>query len=114
MKVFIVIKLEVEGLHRWPQAAEIEPKVAFLSHPHRHIFHVKVIKQVNHDDRDIEIILFKRKVIDYLTTKYATVPRMLDFRSMSCEMIAEEILNQFECKQVEVLEDNENGAMVSK
>ena len=40
--------------------------------------------------------------------------RTLEFGPMSCEMLAREILNRFDCEWVEVWEDQENGARVEK
>ena len=84
-------------------------EVMFLRDRHRHIFHIKMSKEVNHSDRDIEIILFKREVQEYLKQKFG---EPCEFGSMSCEMIAEHLLQQFNANEVEVLEDNENGANV--
>jgi hypothetical protein len=106
MKTRIVIKLQVEGLHHWP-TCNIE-EVNFLKNPHRHIFYITCKKEVTHDDRDIEIIMFKRKIHEHITNKWKG-----DFGSMSCEMIAKYLLNEFGLFYCEVLEDNENGAEVS-
>lgn len=118
----IVVTLQVEGLHNWPQAASICPEVGFLSHPHRHIFHVKCEKRVHHNDRDIEIIMFKREVLAYLKTLdvYSDKPdyrssigeEIIDFGSRSCEDIAKLLVEFFDLERAEVLEDNENGAIV--
>ena len=113
----IIVNLQLEGFHNWPQAKEIFPQMAFLSERHRHIFHFKLVKRVNHDDRDIEIIYFKREVIEYLLNKYGIKGDFInrqtcEFENRSCEMLADELLNQFECEYVSVLEDNENGAEV--
>ena len=43
---------------------------------------------------------------------YKPVPRTHVFGPMSCEMIAKDIMNQFQCKSVQVWEDLENGAEV--
>lgn len=106
----VFITFQLEGIHNWPAAKDIFPDVGFLSDKHRHMFHFRLEKQVHHDDRDIEFIRFKRNVIDYLTVKYG-FPTCL-FNSMSCEMIAKELLEQFECELVEVSEDGENGAKI--
>lgn len=114
MRTFIIVQLRIEGLHHWPDAASIEPDVAFLAHPHRHEFHIKLRKQVNHDDRDIEIIMFKREVEMYLMDNfYDENWNMCDFDTLSCEQIAYRLLMHFDCEEVEVLEDGENGAVVS-
>lgn len=114
MLKFIKIKLQVEGLHSWPQAAEVFPDVAFLSYPHRHIFHITLTKRVTHNDRDIEIIRFKREILGYLKRVHSNGEEFLDFGRRSCEDIAEELLTQFNLDMVEVLEDNENGAILIK
>ena len=60
----VIVKLQVEGLHCWPDAAEIFPEVGFLSDSHRHIFHIICKKRVDHDDRDVEFIIFKRDILE--------------------------------------------------
>ena len=132
----IIVNFAIEGLHCWKDAAEKAPKVNFLQHGHRHMFHICCKKKVSHDDRDIEIILFKREIQAYLCAKYGEeamavkIPlefesettdtqyvKMIshcDFRSRSCEMIAEELLDKFELEYCSVLEDGENGAEIYK
>lgn len=112
MKKLIKVKLQVEGLHNWPEAGKFFPEVEFLSHPHRHIFHISATKSVSHNDRDIEIIMFKREIIAYLNERYLDNNQCLNFGRSSCEDIAEELLNRFYLDSVEVLEDNENGAII--
>lgn len=101
----IVINLQVEGIHQW-DSCDL-PDVMFLRSPHRHIFHITITKEVEHNERDIEIIMLKRSVLDY----FGVQPVM--FENKSCETIAEELLNKFNATSVTVLEDNENGATVS-
>jgi len=113
MTTKIVVRLQIEGLHCWPAAKNVFPEVGFLANPHRHIFFIELKKKVYHDDRDIEFIIFKRDVQDYLYTKYYYPDkRCHDFSNMSCEMIAKELLKEFDCEFVSVFEDNENGAEV--
>lgn len=102
----VIVKLQVEGIHNWSNC-DIE-EVMFLKHPHRHIFHIEVAKSVEDSDREIEIIMLKRHIKTYLGDE----PIM--FGSKSCEMIAEELLVDFEADYVIVLEDGENGAKISK
>lgn len=109
MTTSIVINLTVEGLHRWP-TCNIDD-VGFLRAQHRHIFHVCCKKTVSHLNRDIEIICFKREVKAYLENKYGTP--CCDFGTMSCEMIAEELVTIFSLSYCSVLEDGENGAEIT-
>lgn len=105
----IIVNLEVEGLHKWPEASKIAGEdVGFLDHIHRHLFKIKLVKRVTHSDRDVEIILFKREVAAYLHETYGFP--VCHFGRMSCEEIATELLTQFSCDEVEVMEDGENGA----
>ena len=110
----VIVNLQYEAFHNWQGVKEVlpdQPELHFLFDRHRHIFHIKAEKEVSHSDRDVEIIWFKRQIQDYLETTYG---RPGELKSKSCEMLAEEILKQFDCKSVEVLEDNENGAKVYK
>jgi len=115
MRTNIIVTLQVEGLHCWPECPIEE--VEFLKSPHRHIFHIECKKEVTHSDRDIEIIKLKRKILDHIMHKYGTSWGRLsyvvvNFGKMSCEQIAEELLIEFELNYCKVLEDNENGAEV--
>ncbi len=110
MKTNIIITLEIEGLHNWPGAREVYPEVGYLADLHRHVFHITLKKQVFHDDRDIEFIMFKQDVKEYLLKYYQRDCRCHLFGAMSCEMIAKELLLQFNCVYASVWEDNENGA----
>lgn len=112
-KTTVIVKLAVEGMHYFPKAYEIFPEVSFLSQRHRHIFHYTVCKKVNHDDRDVEFIMFKRDVLAYLHKQYYSPnERIHEFGPKSCEMLAREVLERFNCEWVEVWEDLENGARV--
>jgi hypothetical protein len=115
IKTTVIVKLQVEGAHYFAKAKELFPEVGFLADRHRHIFHIKACMEVFHDDRDIEFILFKRGVIDYLHSNYHSITSgMLEFDNMSCEAIARELRDYFHCEWVEVWEDDENGARVEK
>lgn len=106
----IIISLKVAGVHSWPECPHKE--VAYLKDDHRHVFHIKVWKRVEHDERDIEIIMLKRNIEETLSYYYYdTVLRTHYFDTMSCEAIARKIYEEFNCTAVEVLEDGENGAM---
>jgi len=119
MKTTVIITFQLEGIHNWPEAKQVFPDVAFLSDPHRHMFHFKMSKLVTHTDRDVEFIRWKREVIEYLHNMYdragiSGARQYLDFGRMSCEDIATKLLRWFDCEYVEVWEDGENGARVEK
>lgn len=108
----IVVKTQFESLHQWPKAPN---EVEFLRHPHRHIFHVKVTLPVNHDDRELEFFMVKKKVDEYIVGE---INQRGFLGTMSCEQIALQILKYLTViytipyATVEVFEDDENGAIV--
>ena len=115
MKTIIGVKLSVEGIHYYSDASEKHGlPMKFLEFPHRHMFHIEVRVSVKHDNRDKEFILLKREVIEYLHSKYYQEElNVLDFRKMSCEMIAKDLMFVFHADSVKVSEDDENYALVS-
>jgi hypothetical protein len=113
IKTPVIVKLQIDGCHNFPLAAKVFPEVDFLTDRHRHMFHFTVACKVTHSDRDKEFIMLKRDVIDYINKKYFNdFTRTCEFGARSCEMLAEEILKEFEAEWVEVWEDQENGAKV--
>lgn len=110
----IEITFQKEGIHKYP-AALTDPNLAdvsFLGHPHRHIFHFRVRIAVQHNDRDIEFIQFKR----WIESMY-NVGGALELDYQSCEMLAEALIQQIakrydRAMSVSVYEDNENGAIL--
>jgi len=112
---YAVITTQFEGYHRWPSAPK---EVDFLRDSHRHIFHVTVWIFQSHDDREVEYIMAKRllnKTIDEMVKEYDLLSGL---SSKSCEMMCSYIQTAFKKKynrsgvQVQVLEDNENGALL--
>ena len=115
----IWVTFQKEGMHKYP-AALTDPALAtgdeydvsFLGYPHRHIFHFRVWIDVEHSDRAIEFIQFKR----WLENLYSQGTLQLDFKS--CEMMAEDLYLQIATKYpnreiwIEVSEDGENGALI--
>jgi hypothetical protein len=108
MVISIVVTLQVEGFHYWINAPI---KFEYLKSIHRHIFHIKATKKVSHNDRDIEIISFKREIYRYLLDMYGNP---CFFGNMSCEDIACRLCEHFDLDSCEVCEDGENGSIVSK
>jgi len=111
---WIWVTFQKEGVHCYPAALEAPElaDVSFLGYPHRHIFHFKVQIQVEHNDRDIEFIQFKRKLESFYSTG------TLNLNSKSCEMMADDLYTQIatlyptRCVIIEVSEDGENGCKI--
>ena len=115
----IFVTFQKEGIHKYP-AALTDPTLAtgdeydvsFLGYPHRHIFHFKVWISVEHSDRDIEFIQFKR----WLENLYKDSTLSLDHKS--CEMMSDELFdiisNKYPSREIwiEVSEDGENGSFI--
>lgn len=111
MEKRIVVKFSIDGIHQWKDCSIKE--VSFLTYPHRHMFKVRMEKKVTHNDRELEIIKFKHSVLTYLKLTYFDDEKQSHiFGNMSCESIAEELMKKFNADLVEVLEDNENGAII--
>lgn len=113
MKTEVYCTLQVEGTHNWPGCPFDE--VDYLRVPHRHVFHIKAFKEVFHDDRDVEFIMLKHELQNYMRDAYyCETPKLHVFGAKSCEMIGRELLERFELSRIEVSEDNENGAIVTR
>jgi len=108
---YIKVSFQKEGIHKYPDAKNLKG-VEFLQYPHRHIFHFYVTLSVEHNDRDVEFILFKRE----LENLFENGTLQLDYKS--CEMLAEDLLDYLEVNypkrgvRVEVYEDDENGGIL--
>ena len=113
----IFVKFQKEGIHKYPAAATDpalatgdEYDVSFLATPHRHIFHFEVSIEVEHSDRAIEFIQFKR----WLENLYKGGTLELNYKS--CEMISDDLYEIIATRYpdrniaIQVSEDNENGA----
>jgi hypothetical protein len=107
----VFVTCQFEGFHCWPEAPD---EFAYLRTIHRHIFHVRLHKEVKHNDRDIEFIELKRQVLDYCLKTYGSghdqAPRWSRF---SCEDVAHDLFSMFNATRVEVSEDGENGTIVT-
>ena len=110
-KSFIIVRGQFEFCHRYADAPE---EVAYLRHLHRHMFNYEVEIEVFHDDRELEFIMVKHDIDEYLTRRYEE----WDDRT-SCEQMAKCIGLWLQSKNgferdltVSVFEDNENGAKV--
>lgn len=108
MKRLIVVTLSFEGIHHWPECPI--PEMAYLREKHRHVFTVKAAKEVTHNDRDIETIMFKGRLALHLATLGPRVGAAVDLGRRSCEDIADHLIKVAGLAECEVLEDGENGA----
>jgi hypothetical protein len=111
--IYVYCQTRFIGFHNWPEAPH---EVKYLRDKHRHEFHVKATVKVDHSNRDVEFITL-RKVLDYYLRPLSDEQTDLNYRSMSCEMIADELIEHLKGKDynvysVEVSEDGENGAIV--
>ena len=117
----IWVTFRKEGIHCYPAAATDpnlatgdEYDVSFLANPHRHIFHFRVWISVQHNDRDIEFIQFKR----WLEALYMGQGSVLSLDHKSCEMISDQLHHIIALKYpgreiwIEVSEDGENGSFI--
>lgn len=101
----IIVTTNFSAFHLWPEAPDW---CDYLKNKHRHLFYVEIIKSVNHSNRDIEFISLKKEVDDYIYTQFKDY-----IFTYSCEHIAKILLSEFKAVQVKVMEDNENGAIVT-
>lgn len=108
-KATIFVNFRMEGFHRWPAAPEHR---SYLRHEHRHLFHVQVRLEVDHDDREIEF----HDLLDSSRSIFAELLRSLT-ESRSCETLARALasrISSMHCRpvMVSVSEDGECGAEV--
>lgn len=103
----IFVKFTEIGFHSWPGAPKHRE---YLCHPHRHLFHVKVTTEVEHDDRQIEFHDLMDAARKWFTT-------YLQQMTWSCEQyaraLATDLAGQYkQAFTVIVEEDGECGAIV--
>lgn len=112
MRKYIEVKLDVEGLHNFPNC-EIE-EVEYLKYPHRHTFIFLCRIEVSHENREIEFIEFKHRLKEYIGRKYYDAKyKCCNFIGQSCETLATELLVQFGLTECSVSEDGEFRGIVT-
>lgn len=104
-KTFIYITTQKEFIHQYKDAPD---EVYYLRYPHRHLAHIKVKIEVFNNDRELEFIMVKHEIDNYLD--------LTTLSNNSCETIAQNILEFVQNKygynrdiEIIVSEDNENG-----
>lgn len=115
----ITIRTSFEGTHCYPNAPE---DVKFLREEHRHIFYIEATVEVLNNDREIEFILLKRDVNQWIGKHCDSKTKLWEMGTMSCESVATYLagwlLKKYSSNKkrryvrVSVFEDNENGATV--
>src|SRR5574344_266709 len=84
----VIVKTQFEGIHKYPEAPK---EVEYLKYPHRHIFYVEVEIETFHDDRELEFIMVKHALDEYIGVNK-------DMGRISCEQIAKRIQQFIKCK----------------
>lgn len=107
MKRYIVTHNEIVGFHRYANAPAW---CSYLKDRHRHVFVVKCEIEVSHNDRELEFNNVQEKIDAFFRLAYGTP---CEFGDMSCEDIAEVLINKFGAYKVEVLEDGYGGATLT-
>lgn len=108
MNTDIYITYSCEGFHRWKDA---NGKRSYLASLHRHLFQVKVIIEVFHEDREVEFH-------DLLSICKNESQVFISEHDWSCETHAKYLVEKLKTKYdgrtitVEVSEDGECGAIV--
>lgn len=109
--------VRIVAFHRWPDAPE---DVVHLAARHRHVLTVRVWCVVEHADRAVEFHQLQRSLRGLLTALYPSRNvGELELGARSCEHVARDVLEhtarlQAQAVRVEVWEDDENGATVSR
>lgn len=116
MQTTIFCRTKFEGTHCYPSAPE---EVAYLRSEHRHMFGVEVRMDTFHDDREVEFIMLKHFVNDWIDEHLKWGKEIAELGAMSCEQVAKELIIKLEQRfgtardmVVTVDEDGENGAIV--
>jgi len=106
IKTQVWTTLEFVAFHAWKNA---KGKEAYLRFKHRHKFYLKAGVFVTGLDREVEFINLQEKIQAYIRKKY-------EYKTgeWSCEMIATDILKQFDLDEVSVSEDGENGSTATR
>ena len=108
MKIYVNTYNSIEGFHCWTEA---KGSMSYLAARHRHLFIIRSDIEVTHGDREIEINDMQNKIENYLHLKYG---KPCEFKGMSCEHIAMELMEKFSMYSCQVLEDNYGGATLTR
>lgn len=109
-KTTVIVNTSFEGFHKYENAPE---EVSYLRSMHRHIFHVNVEIEVHHDNREIEFIMAKHTIDEFIQEVFVNTQSWLSCEQMG-EKICQYLTEQYGERQIicTVMEDNENGGRV--
>ena len=111
---FIYVTTSFQCFHCYPGAKE---EYAFLRANHRHMFGVRVKLSVSHNNRDVEFLGLKNAINEFIEVKLIRDlwrPNISceDFADCICDFVRDYTHSNF--IEVEVNEDNENGAIIAR
>lgn len=89
----IVVKFDLEGSHAWPDAPD---EFKELRSRHSHIFRFECVIPVSQANRGLEFLKVRRELRDSVRSSFKGEP--CDFRSNSCEMMAEHVARTIKAK----------------
>lgn len=109
----LYVQFQVPGIHCWLDAPI---QLHFVQQPHRHVFRFKVTYDVVGLDRDLEFFELQTCLQRSVLELYEQDEHVVNFLCDSCETIAYRLLQRLPSfvKSIEVSEDGENGAIVSR
>lgn len=114
-KAAIIVNFQHVGFHRWPDA---HGKRSYLTHPHRHKFHVRVCMDVEHDQREVEFHdLIEEAETRFIELRVNNDKEVTNFGPQSCESLARRLGTTLADRYrrgvtVTVMEDGECGSVV--
>jgi hypothetical protein len=113
MRTEIIVTVNIPGFHYWDGASAT---VNFLSDLHYHNFSIVTYKEVTCLDREIEYFEFAEKIKEFIHKQFpmneSSVVRAVNFGTMSCEMIAQVLVEGMHLSACEVWEDQYFGSKV--
>ena len=109
----VFINTQKEFIHQYMNAPD---EVSYLRYPHRHMAHIRIEIEVFDDDREIEFIMLKHRVNEFLDK----LDSLNALTNNSCEMISKKLLAFVQERystnrdiQITVSEDGENGCVLT-
>ena len=105
----IVIRTQFSGCHRYANAPEA---VSYLRNPHRHVFYVEVEMSVTHEDRELEFILVKNRLNEYLRSQPFEMEASCEHMASAICLFLGKVYGAHREIRCCVYEDNENGGCV--